>query len=173
MDRASRPGVRTGLSVVREVADQHAREEFHSAPPDTFDWHRLFHLQMAYLLLWTVIERYASLSYGPTLRPEEKVEKFGRDPSFGQALRRVVTITGKVYDSQDPEIPPAILDREDPASSASYYRRVRHNLTHRGKGAWKDGEIVRRSLFELQEIVCQILEDRLGLEPRKVGFRTS
>jgi hypothetical protein len=169
-----------GLSAVREVADRDAREEFHSAPPDRFDWPRLFRLQMAYLLLWTIIERYASLAYGPTLRPEEKIERFGQDPAFKRALKGVVTRAGEVYDSQDPEIPPARLDPEHPVSSAYYYRRVRHNLTHRGKGAWKDGEINRKSLVELQGIVDHVLTERVGLQggssrppksPRAPGWR--
>jgi hypothetical protein len=153
-----------GLSAVREVADRDAREEFYSAPPDRFDWPRLFRLQMAYLLLWTIIERYASLAYGPTLRPEEKIERFGQDPAFKRALKGVVTRAGEVYNSQDPEIPPARLDPEHPVSSAYYYRRVRHNLTHRGKGAWKDGEINRKSLVELQGIVDHVLTERVGLQ---------
>ncbi len=95
-----------GLSAVREVADWDAREEFSAAPPGRFDWPRLFRLQMAYLLLWTIIERYAGLAYGPTMRSEEKVERFGQDPAFRRALKGVVTRVGEVYDSQDPEIPP-------------------------------------------------------------------
>ena len=121
---------------------------------------------MAYLFLWTIIERYASLSYGPALKPEQKVEEFGEEHAFEQALKRVVIRKSKkpLYDSQDPEMDAAYLDPASSASSVKYYRRVRNNLTHRGKGAWNDCEIVRCSLLELQEIVRLVLVKRMGLE---------
>ncbi len=153
------PVLATGLSVVKEVSDRDAREEFASAPPDKFDWPRLFRLQMAYLFLWTTIERYAALRYGPALEPMQKVNKFGEDATFGRALKRVVTRTGRIYDSRNPKNH-ASLDPERPVNSARYYYYVRSNLSHRGKGAWNDGEIVRRSLLELQEIVRHVLEVR-------------
>lgn len=155
------PVLATGLAVVREVSDRDAREEFASAPPDDFDWPRLFRLQMAYLFLWTIIERYAMLRYGPTLGPMQKVRKFGEDPAFERALKRVVTRRGRVHDSRNPKNH-ASLDPEHPINSAKYYYYVRSNLSHRGKGAYNDGEIVRCSLLELQEVVGLVLEERLG-----------
>ncbi len=153
------PVLARGLSVVREASDRDARKKFASVPPDSFDWPRLFRLQMAYLFLWTIIERYAALRYGPTLGPMQKVTKFGQDPSFRRALKRVVNRTGRVYDSRNPGSR-ADLDPDRPVASAKYYYYVRSNLSHRGKGAWNDGEIVRRSLLELQEIVRHVLEVR-------------
>jgi hypothetical protein len=158
------PVFTTGLSVVREVMDQQAGEEFPSTPAHAVDWPRLFRLQMAYLFLWTIIERYASLTYGPKLRPEKKVEKFGKDLAFKQALSRVAIRTGEeVCDARNPENC-ARLGADDPDSSMNYYRYVRHNLTHRGKGAWNDGERIRKSLLELQEIVGLVLKERMDLE---------
>lgn len=157
------PVLTRGLSVVREVADAHGGGKFSSAPPATFDWPRLFRLQMAYLFLWTIIERFASLAYGPTLEPMEKVGELGNDPSFQRALSRVVTKGKRVYDSRSPNSH-ADLDPGRGHSSAKYYYYVRSNLSHRGKGAWSDGEIVRRSLLELHAIVGLVLEERIGLE---------
>jgi gamma-glutamylcyclotransferase (GGCT)/AIG2-like uncharacterized protein YtfP len=156
------PVLTRGLPVVHDVAAKQAQEEFHSAPPDRFDWPRLFRLQMAYLFLWTIIERYAALAYSPTLEPMEKVKKLGEDPAFQRALSQVVSREQRVYDSRDPTNY-ADLDPERGRCSAEYYYYVRSNLSHRGKGAWNDGEIVRRSLLELQEIVRQVLEERMGL----------
>jgi hypothetical protein len=164
------PVLTRGLPVVHDVAAKQAREEFHSAPPDRFDWPRLFRLQMSYLFLWTMIERYAALAYSPTLEPMEKVKKLGEDPAFQRALSRVVRREQRVYDSRDPTNH-ADLDPERGRSSAEYYYYVRSNLSHRGKGAWNDGEIVRQSLLELQEIVRQVLEERMDLEMGPRDFR--
>lgn len=157
------PVLTAGLKAVGEVADKHAREEFVSAPPDVFDWPRLFKLQMAYLFLWTVIERYTALSYGPTLDPMKKVIHLGEDPAFARAVKQTVTRVDKVYDSRNPKNREK-LDPDEAISSAKYYYAVRSNLSHRGKGAWKDGEIIRRSLGELQAIMSLVLRERMGIQ---------
>ena len=144
---------------MQTIAHDFAQREFESAPPDDFDWSRLFQLQMGYLLLWTAIERYCALSYGPNLDPMEKVRMLGHDPTFIRALTRV-SRNERVFDSRDPG-DRAILDPQQPSSSAKYYYLVRNNLSHRGKGAWKDGEIIRQSLLELLDIFQIVLQDRL------------
>ncbi len=118
---------------------------------------------MTYLFLWTIIERYASLAYGPPLEPMQKAKRLGEDPAFQGALRRVVTRVERVYDSRDPTNH-GDLDPARGRASAKYYYYVRSNLSHRGKGAHKDGEIIRLSLLELQAIVGLVLEERIGLE---------
>lgn len=145
-----------GIVLVKEITNNFARKKFDPSPPDTFDWIRLFRLQMAYLLLWTSIERYTSLSYGPSLDPMQKIKFFGEDPAFKTALKKVLIRTDKVYDSRNPENYEK-LDPDNPSSSAKYYYQIRNNLSNRGKGAWKDGEKVRESLLELLEIFRTIL----------------
>jgi gamma-glutamylcyclotransferase (GGCT)/AIG2-like uncharacterized protein YtfP len=157
------PVLTVGLDIVRQAAEKHARQEFTSAPPDSFEWPRLFHLQMAYLLLWTIIERYTALSYGPGLKPMERIKCLGEDQVFKSALQRKLARQERIYDSRDPE-DSARLDRKDGPSSAKYYYLVRNNLSHRGKGAWKDGEIVRRSLRELLDIFCLVLKENERLK---------
>jgi len=125
--------------------------EFKSAPPDSFDWERLFRLQMAYLLLWTAIERYCSLAYGPGLEPSKKIIKLAEDKLFEKILREIIERKAIIYDSRDPK-DKYELDVDDISSTIQYYYAVRSNLSHRGKGAWKDGEIIRLSLRELLNI---------------------
>ena len=157
------PLLTSGLSVVEEVADQYAGEIFSPGPPDFFEWERLFRLQMAYLFLWTVIERYAALAYGPALGPMQKVNKFGGDPGFMRALRRSVGRTDEVYKSSDPR-DRADLNPDNGGNSAEYYYYVRSNITHRGKAAFTDAEKVRKSLLELYDIFSEMLEERMGFE---------
>jgi hypothetical protein len=146
-----------GIQTVRQTAEELAAEPFISAPPDSFDWPRLFRLQMAYLLLWAAIERYAALAYGPNLEPMEKVRQIGADTLFQAALQSMVARTDEVFDSRDPDSR-AILDVRRSESSAKYYYQVRSNMSHRGKGAWKDGELARQSLIELLAIFTAMLE---------------
>ncbi|MBZ5536975.1 MAG: hypothetical protein LAO31_13565 [Acidobacteriia bacterium] len=146
-----------GLKVVADISKEYASTEFQNDPAHTFDWERLFLLQAAYLLLWSAIERYTALAYGPDLGPNERVNCLGIDAAFQGALKTVVSRTGEVVDSRDPAARKR-LDPQDPKASIQYYYRVRSNLSHRGKGAYKDGEIIRRSLLELQDIFNKMLK---------------
>lgn len=161
------PLLTSGLSVVKEVADQHAGEKF-SVPPESFEWERLFRLQMAYMFLWTCIERYGTLAYGANVGPMQKIKRFGEDSSFQRALKCADVRTGeKIVKSNDPE-DQKTLNPDNGVSSAHYYYYVRSNITHRGKAANKDGEVVRNSLLELQEIFSNMLEEYMGGEEADV-----
>ncbi|HSH80018.1 MAG TPA: hypothetical protein VLA19_15950 [Herpetosiphonaceae bacterium] len=115
------------LPLVREVEQAYGRQPFRSAPPDAFEWERLFRLQMAYLLLWSSIERYCSLCFGANLDPMAKVSRLGEGSIFGTYLRQVVSRTHRVYDSRDPS-DHTTLDPQKPIPSAKYYYMVRSNL---------------------------------------------
>jgi hypothetical protein len=154
--------LRDGLALVRRIADENGSRPFDSAPPESFDWDRLFRLQMAYLFLWTVIERYAALAYGPELEPGKKVKALGAGPLFAEILSATNNRSHQLFDSRDPN-ESVRLDAANPKASARYYFQVRNNLTHRGKGAWKDGEIVRLSLLELLAVVERMVEETPGL----------
>jgi hypothetical protein len=147
------PVFQHGLVAVQQVAEELANNPFESAPPETFDWPRFFRIQMAYLLLWSAVERFSSFAYGPSLDPGGKVRAFGKDPRFLAAFERQVRPpTQEVSDSRDPA-ERTRLDRSRPDEAAAFYYQVRSNLSHRGKGAWSDGEIVRQSLRELLAIL--------------------
>ena len=153
------------IQTVLQMTEELATEPFISAPPDSFDWPRLFRLQMAYLLLWAAMERYAALAYGPNLEPMEKVRQIGSDALFQAAMQSTVARTDRVFDSRDPDSRRSVvLDVRRPGSSAKYYYQVRSNMSHRGKGAWKDGELVRQSLIELLSIFTVMLENAWGPE---------
>ena len=92
---------------------------------------------------------YAALAYGPELDPGEKVKELGEDPLFSAILSTTTNRSDKLFDSRDPEERVRRLESGNPGTSALYYYQVRNNLTHRGKGAWQDGERVRLSLLEL------------------------
>jgi hypothetical protein len=142
---------------VKAVADKEGLKEFESAPPDSFDWPRLFRLQMAYLLLWSAIERYTALCFGPDLKPLDRVKLLGEQPLFKESLAQVLQREDKVVDSRDSKHS-FRLSAANPLSSCKYFYQVRCNLGHRGKGAWSDGEKVRLALNELLRIFELILK---------------
>jgi hypothetical protein len=128
-------------------------ECFASAPPEHVDWPRFFRLQMAYLLLWSAIERFSAFAYGPGLSPKQRINALGKDPRFLSALGKHLSSPSQgVSDSRDPG-DRRHLDVARPEKAAASFYRVRSNLSHRGKGAWSDGEIVRQSLIILLAVV--------------------
>jgi hypothetical protein len=155
--------LRDGLALIRQIAGKYGNAPFDSAPPESFEWVRLFRLHMAYLFVWTVIERYATLAYGPALRPNQKARALGDDPLFGEILAATTDRSDRLFSSEEPAGHPYRLDTSNPQRSAMYYFQVRNNLTHRGKGAWQDAERVRKSLLELLRIIEQIVDQTPGL----------
>ncbi len=151
------------LPLIRDMALTYGQRKFNSAPPDAFDWDRLFRLQMAYLLLWSSIERYCSLRFGAEMDPMEKITLLGEDEVFKASLTQVVSRTERVFDSRSPRKHEDI-DGENSRSSAKYYYLVRSNLSHRGKGAHNDGEIIRQSLNELLDIFGLMLQHDFGVD---------
>jgi len=111
----------------------------------------LFRLEMAYLLLWTSIERYASLRYHLRDKATQKVWKIALEPAFAGSLNQFVTETRSVQRADDPT-KRCILDPTDPNKAMGYYYQVRSNLVHRGKGSLFDHERLTKSLEELLAI---------------------
>ena len=136
------------LPVINAVLNDIGRSEFTSAPPHRFEWDRFFRLQMAYLLLWSAIERFCSLAYGPSLDPEEKVRRMEADDRIVTLFTEFVDRQDEVLDARDPK-EKYRLSSEDPKACLLYYRQIRNNLSHRGKSAYRDGEKVRMALAEL------------------------
>ena len=152
------PVFRFGLGVVHDAIECDAAVKFERPPPEHFDWPRFFRLQMAYLLLWSAIERYTALRIGAGLDPMARIKQFGRHDVFHAAFTSAkVSRKDRICDSKDPEDSFA-LDASDPSSAILYYYQVRNNLSHRGKGACADGEIVRKSLVELKVIFDAVLD---------------
>jgi hypothetical protein len=151
------PVFRFGLAEVDRVLSSDAVNVFVSAPPNDFDWPRFFRLQMAYLLLWSAIERFSAFLLSPSLEPMARITQLGDHEVFQSSfLKAGVTRKDEVCDSRDPS-KSFSLDSANPAEASLYYYQVRNNLSHRGKGAWADGEVVRNSLVELKSIFDLIL----------------
>jgi hypothetical protein len=137
----------SALQVVQETADQNA----------SFDWDlkAFFRLQMAYMLLWSAIERYVCIRYQMGSKSvRESIMRLSEDAFFRTALLRIVEPSDPprtVFRADDP-VKMEKLDPTDPVRSLDYYYQVRCNITHRGKAFLGDHEMLFRSLSELLPI---------------------
>ncbi len=111
---------------------------------------------MAYLLLWSSIERYASLRYSLGGEPWSKVKRIADEPSFAEELGKHVKGIRSVFRTDRPDRSYK-LRADDPQKSLEYYYQVRSNLTHRGKAANQDHLRLLHSGNELLAIFRRVL----------------
>lgn len=132
------------------------------------DYGEFFHKYMAYLLLWSSIERYVSLRYRMDGRDlTKRVERLAEEPSFKTALKEEVSEGSKIYRADRPGRYALRLDPADPEGSVRYYYGVRGNMVHRGKAAIQDRKIVDESLRQLLAIYKRVLDVTLGIDQAK------
>lgn len=122
---------------------------------------RLMGLQMAYMLLWTAIERYTSLRYHLRKEVTAKLRHMATEPGFRDALKKYVTPSReasarKVY-STDAGTPEK-LSREKPRKALEYYYQVRCNVTHRGKALMVDADLLRDCINDLLPIFRETID---------------
>lgn len=127
---ASDPAFTGGMRTVRSLYEQAQRR-------DRSDPLRLYEMEAAYLLLWSIVERYTALRFGPHLDPTKRISLLDEDPVFraaGQAS--ATTRVEPVYDSRRPTKAPLSFDD----GPGSYWYQLRSNLSHRGKSSGSDEE---------------------------------
>jgi hypothetical protein len=83
---------------------------------------------------------------------------------FAECLAGARVRTGRrVVDSRDPGDHVNIGDHDERAWS--YWYQVRSNLSHRGKGAARDADIVREALIDVHDVLRLLLRRELpGIE---------
>jgi len=123
----------------------------------------MFKLQMAYLLLWSAIERYASLRYCLGGDVWQKIKQIAKEDIFKELLHKNLDMNEerklRVQRADHPR-KHADLNLEEPMKSLQYYYAVRSNISHRGKGnIYPDHKIVGESLNELLKIFRGLLRN--------------
>jgi hypothetical protein len=127
---------------------------------------------MAYLLLWSAIERFASLRWGFADGPTQRVMNLASEPAFAIALKKHATSGRVVYRADKPGAAAERLDPGDPPRAIRFYYQVRSNITHRGKAAYVELELVRESLSELHQIFHEVLHAAWGESSSGGGSET-
>ncbi|SVE34666.1 uncharacterized protein METZ01_LOCUS487520, partial [marine metagenome] len=131
------------LDLIREIIDKSRHFNL--------EIKKIFELQMAYMLLWTVLERYTTLRYDLNQTPMERIYQLEDDPNFCKVLKEVVEKKRTVYRSDNPRTR-VILDPDKPKNAINYYYQVRSNIVHRGKAIYNDYDILYSSINELLKI---------------------
>jgi hypothetical protein len=155
------PLLRFGMAHVRRDALAHAAAPFPTvSTDDAGTWDRFYALQSAYLLLWSAVERFTALAYGPAHPVLERTWRLGDDPRFRQCVVAAgVAPSAKTADSRDPTRARRI--REDGAGAMFSWDAARHLVAHPGRTAFADGVLLRRSLIDLHDSFRLTLLDRL------------
>lgn len=149
---STRSYFKKGLFVVQETFEQNKQLR------DQFEF---FRLQMGYLLVWSLIERYVSLRWGHS--GQENYEARNRfasnDRKFQQGLEKVfddghASEYRTLYQSRDPSgSAPQSMNPSNPESIVRYLYQIRNNITHQGKGELTaDGELLCRAIQDLYQI---------------------
>lgn len=122
-----------------------------------------FEVQMAYLLLWTVIERFLNIRYATD--GEARVgdwKAMAEDKPFRRKLEDVVSDTRNGDTLLDLRTAERLieLERDNSEQAIRYYRRLRNNIAHRGKGAGQtEYEALYKSCWELFQCFSHELDE--------------
>jgi gamma-glutamylcyclotransferase (GGCT)/AIG2-like uncharacterized protein YtfP len=147
------PAFGVALDEVQAVLEE---VEQMQATDDRLRWKQFYRAQMAYLLLWSVVERLSALCLGPANEPMKRVNRLHELVGIPEIVAKHVRREDKVADSRDPgEL--SRLNARKPKKVFQYYYQVRSNLSHRGKAVFKDFDKVHFSLKELLGIVTDYL----------------
>lgn len=145
------PAFGSGLEAVEDVV-----AEIDPGLRHMDSWSRFFRAQMAYLLLWSILERLSALCFGPGQDPMARVGRLHKLRGIADLVANNVQRADQVSDSRNPDAT-FKLDASDARKSFAYYYQLRSNLSHRGKGVENEFPRVYSSLRELLEITKQYL----------------
>ncbi len=134
-----------------ELVGESLREHNKNTPKN------LFRVQMAYMLLWSSLERYASLKYHLGDSVTQKVYQLAQEEIFILGLNKYVKQTRTVFSASD--LSKYTLDPDSPDKSIRYYYQVRSNVVHRGKTIIGDYRIVYNSCKELLSIFNEMIAE--------------
>lgn len=127
-------------------------------PDDTIP---LIRLQMAYLMLWTSIERFATLKYNLKKEPHAKIMHIAKEEIYIQSLKKHVKEPKQERDYRVVSTADLStqyhLNPNNPKKSLEYYYQIRSNVVHRGKAVFYDYRLIRRSLGQLLAIFEDII----------------
>jgi hypothetical protein len=155
----SDPAFVEGLAEVSALTIETAPAGIASQPNGPNFWRVFFRLQAAYLLLWSVVERYTALRYGPGLDPAKRIKQLDAEHAFLTAVIKVGAVGSQVYDARDPAH--KVVIRADGSRAGDYFYRVRSNLSHRGKSAFRDGQLVLNALVQLHDAMRILLAQQV------------
>ena len=145
----SDPFFNEALELVGECIDNYRYIE-------KIDMKDFFIIQMHYMLLWSIIERFCTFKYGYRFIGANKF-RFAREKIFKRKLKEVVNRYDVAYSSD--KLIENELDSND-YESIKYYYAIRCNVVHKGKMVKKeDTEKIKLALNELYQIFKAVYDN--------------
>ena len=118
-----------------------------------------FEIQMRYMFLWTIIERFTFLRYSLGADSNKRIHLLEKNEYFISGLKKYVSKERKIFNTQN--LRHEVLKLDNPKKAISFYYQVRNNLTHRGKGISKDYYIIMECYNELFNIIQFVIKNTL------------
>jgi hypothetical protein len=158
----SDPVFTEGMAEVRRLVSETASSGVGSQPDTEEFWRLFFRLQAAYLLLWSIVERYTAFRFGPAIDPTRRAARLDDDEAFRAAVLASGAKPGTVVDSRDPERKYRLA--ADGKGAAQYFYAMRSNLSHRGKSAYRDAQLVYKATTELAAVMEILVGQQLSAD---------
>lgn len=145
------PFFKEGMELIRNYIENKIDEKV-----GFFDYYnKFFEIQMHYMLLWSIIERFGALKYGKSSINQNNKE-LAKEKLFKKYLK-LIEREDFIYTTDDLE--EKELNKNNNIKSIKYYYTIRCNISHRGKTMKHMDKIrLRESLKELYGIFSIILE---------------
>lgn len=116
----------------------------------------LFRLQMYYMILWSVIDRYCSLKYDSINFKGDDIRNLSNDPVFIKSINSFDLPNRKpIYSSRDGK---PWEWRNSTYSKLNYYYKLRGNVIHRGKDRLTNTDILHLCFDELLKIFKKVID---------------
>lgn len=138
--------------LVEVQCDTDRRHSIHS---DEF-YEDIFQRQMAYVFLWTIIDRYKSLKYGLDLDIGEGNRKLAANHCWKEAIQKInvilrnrpIDLITRGINSRGTQLGESLMDR---------FYSIRCNAVHRGKAVNDDEGILTQAFMLLYPIMSYII----------------
>jgi len=155
------PLFKQGLQEIKYIIEKN-KNEYIKANPDERDYKPFFQLQMAYVFLWSIIERYATMRYclggNDIYYLSKNRQQINKDEYFKECLKHVVKDKRSVVRVND--LKEFSLDISNPNyNPLEYYYTIRSNVVHRGKSVPNDFDMLKLTLNELYCIFNDVINN--------------
>lgn len=123
------------------------------------DFYDYFDLQMAYVFLWTIVDRYCTLKYKlSSSKLNKKYEKFSGDCLYSECyeelLMREIRLPRAINSSS--YYSPENRDLTEAQNFLNNLYTIRNNAVHRGKTLFKDVDLLKKAFLILYGIMHSI-----------------
>ena len=163
-------GMASVAAAVTEVRDLLLVNKPWSDSPE--DWDAFFRLQGAFLVLWSIVERFAAFRFGAEYVPSgmgknttAKIYALAEVPEFRSAFVKARIKPLSLYSVRENRLKKTKKDKNylddeeiDPVNVLKTWYQVRSNITHRGKSAKSDNAMVLSATIDLFNVTYLYLE---------------